>query len=104
MGYFSNGTEGDLYVEHYCHRCIHYREEGPDCGVMLAHLLHNYDQFREGGEHLKSALDLLIPRITMTGADGIAIPTNGECAMFLVKNLTGDLFPPAIPPAPGRGR
>ena len=104
MGYFSNGTEGDLYVEFYCHRCVHYREEGPDCGVMLAHLLHNYDQFRDGGEHLKSALDCLIPRITAKGSDGIDIPTNGECAMFLVKNLTGELFPPAVVPAPGRGR
>lgn len=73
MGYFSNGTEGMDYEEHYCHRCIHDGpEEGPGCPVWLAHLLHNYEQHKD--EQLASVLNILIPR----DEDG----WNQQCSMF----------------------
>lgn len=39
MGYFSNGSEGMDYQEHYCSKCIHAAKQ--DCPVWLLHLLHN---------------------------------------------------------------
>ena len=72
MGYFPNGTSGDLYEVEYCHRCIH--EGGHDgksgCAVMLAHILHNYKECNNED----SILHLLIPR-TKLG--------NEECRMFV---------------------
>jgi len=56
MGYFSNGTEGDSYYEHYCSRCVH--DNNHDCAVWLAHLLYNYDLCNEE----KNPLNVLIPR------------------------------------------
>jgi len=59
MGYFPNGTEGDLYFAKYCERCLH--RDGQDgksgCAVWLAHMLHNYDECNND----KSILNLLIP-------------------------------------------
>ncbi|MBC5648486.1 hypothetical protein [Christensenella tenuis] len=40
MGYFSNGTEGVLYEEMYCEKCIHYE----DCAVLGLHFANNYDE------------------------------------------------------------
>lgn len=69
MGYFSNGTEGMMYEETYCRRCIHVGPaEGPGCPIWLAHLLHNYD------DEAQPILDLFIPR------EGIE---NLECKMFV---------------------
>lgn len=56
MAYFANGTEGDMYKEQYCSRCIH--GGGDPCAVMIAHLLHNYDECNKAD----SLLHLLIPR------------------------------------------
>lgn len=39
MGHFSNGTEGDMYQEKYCERCIHNAASG--CPVWTMHLIHN---------------------------------------------------------------
>ena len=76
MGYFSNGTEGEMYEEQYCNRCIH--QNGPDgesgCAVMLAHLLWNYDECNNDA----SILDTLIPR----SPDGVG---NEKCTMFWDK-------------------
>lgn len=75
MGYFSNGTEGEMYEAAYCRRCRHYGPvDGPGCTVWLLHLLHNYGQ--EGA--VKEMLTALIPRT----ADGIG---NQQCRMFLAK-------------------
>lgn len=77
MGYFSNGTEGHIYEERYCVRCIHYDGgEGakPCCPVWAAHLLYCYN----ADEKTQSVLDLLIPQ------NGVV---NAECAMF-VENPT----------------
>lgn len=71
MGYFSNGTEGEMYEETYCRRCVHYGpDEGPGCAVWLAHLLHNYDE----SNNADSILHVLIP---------IGVEGNEECSMFL---------------------
>lgn len=53
MGYFSNGTEGILYEEAYCDRCVH--RDG--CAVWSAHMLHNYRDCNDK----ESILHILIP-------------------------------------------
>jgi hypothetical protein len=71
MGYFSNGTEGDMYEENWCERCLH-KSEGEGCAVMLAHLVFNYEQHKD--DDLKNVLDTLIP------SEGAF---NAECAMYM---------------------
>lgn len=72
MGYFPNGTAGDCYEAKYCNRCIHEGgRDGPGCAVMLAHLLHNYEECNKP----ESILHLLIPR----DKEG----WNQQCAMFV---------------------
>lgn len=82
MGYFSNGTEGEMYKEQWCNRCIH--DDDP-CQVWLAHLLKNYDEH----DNNESILHMLIPR----SKDGIG---NDKCKMFKDYEgrckLTGELF------------
>ncbi len=60
MGYFSNGTEGEIYQERWCDRCAHdaaFRASGEDsCPVWDAHLAYN------GEEGPSKVLDMLIPR------------------------------------------
>jgi hypothetical protein len=73
MGYFSNGTEGDLYENRYCMRCWH---QG-DCAVWDAHMLYNYDECN----NKESILHILIPR------DGIK---NLECKMFISNEAADD--------------
>ena len=82
MGYFSNGTEGQIYEEAYCLRCIHYGpEEGPGCPVWFAHLLYAYEECNSDS-NAKAMLDMLIPRVPHTFEDGITHDINGECTMF----------------------
>lgn len=72
MGYFPNGTEGQIYEAIYCAKCIHrngYDGNGA-CAVMVAHLLHNYKEC----DKPDSILHELIP------LDGIE---NGQCKMFV---------------------
>jgi hypothetical protein len=73
MGYFSNGSAGDYYENKYCSRCVHVngKDGKSGCAVMLAHLVHNYEECNNDG----SILHLLIPR----DKDG----WNQECQMFL---------------------
>ena len=59
MAYFSNGTEGDMFREKWCDRCIH--DENNDCPVWNAHLAFDYQQLKEGKEELRQVLDMLIP-------------------------------------------
>lgn len=70
MGYFPNGSAGMDYTQKYCDRCIHGDEDG--CAVMLAHLLHNYDECNKKD----SILHLLIPKTK----DGLG---NEQCTMFV---------------------
>lgn len=74
MGYFPNGTAGEMYYARWCARCIHEREiregaDGPGCAVWGAHLLWNYE------DKQKKLLDWFIPR----SEDRI---DNEQCKMF----------------------
>lgn len=81
MGYFSNGTEGAIYEDTFCRRCVHYGpEEGPGCPVWLAHLIHAYDLCNDDPNTSpgKQMLDMLIPPREDGGLNG-----NGRCVMFV---------------------
>lgn len=69
MGYFSNGTEGDIYEEKYCNKCVHLLEQY-GCPCLLAHLMWNYEECNKPD----SVLHKMIPRT----ADG----WNGKCFAF----------------------
>ena len=56
MGYFSNGTEGDLYREAYCDKCRWDKDNA--CPIWMAHMLHNYAECNKA----ESTLHMLIPR------------------------------------------
>ena len=73
MGYFSNGTEGQMYVDEYCSKCIHY----DNCPIWAAHLIYNYDvvAMPEKESPGKAILNMLIPR----SAEGF----NEKCNMII---------------------
>lgn len=75
MGYFSNGTEGDMYEAKYCANCVHGESdpEKPVCPVMLAHLFYAYEECNSKS-NAKHILDTLIP------IDGAF---NAQCSMFV---------------------
>lgn len=86
MGYFSNGTEGDIYQTQYCSRCIHDAKE--NCPILAMHLLYNRDQHPEYAKTdedrgkaiaTRDILTYLIPR----REDGF----NGECRFFKEKGI-----------------
>jgi len=82
MGYFSNGTEGQLYFEEYCSRCIHDDEEkGKHCPIWSLHLLHSYEECNKKD----SFLHVLIPR----NKEGCF---NEACTMFVERPAARDLF------------
>jgi hypothetical protein len=61
VGYFSNGTEGAMYEEDYCNRCVHRgNDEDGGCVVWLAHLMYSYTECNSKS-NAKHILDLLIP-------------------------------------------
>lgn len=80
MGYFSNGSEGDVYEHKYCSHCVHYHlgqwDEGC-CAVWNAHMIGNYKQIEN--HDLATVLDLLIP------SDERSFPT--KCAMYLATQV-----------------
>jgi hypothetical protein len=67
MGYFSNGTEGEMYKEEYCSKCVHAKG---GCAVWDAHMIHNYAECNKD----ESILHLLIPKAKPFG--------NDQCLMF----------------------
>lgn len=75
MAYFSNGSEGEAYVESYCYRCVHWKDlndgRGPGCPVWDLHLMSNYEECNKKGSYLH----VLIPR----SKDGLY---NEQCTMF----------------------
>lgn len=86
MAYFSNGTEGAMYEDYYCSRCIHYdREIGVDkpCPIWMAHLLFSYEECNEDS-NAKTMLDMLIPM----KEDGI---TPDECSMFVPRDRGAEI-------------
>ncbi len=79
MAYFSNGTEGELYREHYCERCVHLPErEDRDCPIWSAHFFYNGDQ--HSNKPVAGILNMLIPR----AKDGLS---NEQCAFFQDKQF-----------------
>lgn len=82
MGYFSNGTEGEMYYERYCSRCVHDADpENNPCMVWGAHLIANYEECNKP----ESVLHMLIPRTKNDLG-------NEQCRMFIERDTTGDLF------------
>ena len=79
MGYFSNGTEGLMYEERYCVRCVHYQPDPdkPGCPIWGAHWLYAYE-----GNHAE-VLDMLIPRAP-------APEWNARCRMFVAPPQGGE--------------
>ena len=77
MAYFSNGTEGMMYEEQFCDKCVHQgidsNGEGKGCPIWNAHFMYNYDA--AGNETAKGILEMLIP----TRSDGLFAD---ECSMF----------------------
>lgn len=81
MGAFSNGTEGEGYMDAYCIRCVNCgdHQDGVGCAVWDLHLLFNSDQHEDSdrGRAIALLLDGLIPVMK----DG----SNGQCLMFREK-------------------
>lgn len=85
MGYFSNGTEGDMFQSMYCERCVHWRQRTTEvdgiesCPIIDIHWMHNYDQCAKdaNGKQLTWILGQLIKRTN----DGL----DNECQMFVEK-------------------
>lgn len=71
MGYFANGTEGDMFEAQWCNRCVHEDDE-KGCPVFLAHILYAYEECNSKS-NAKVMLDMLIPRKRAS---------NAQCAMF----------------------
>ena len=87
MGYFANGTEGEMYEASYCDRCLH--SENNDCPIMALHLDWNYEQNKDANK--KRILDMFIPR------EGIY---NGACTLFSPVNMIPDrTYTPVAPEA-----
>lgn len=73
MAYFSNGTEGQSYVDRYCSKCVHFNNGA--CPVWDLHMLHNYRDCNNPD----SMLHVLIPR----SADKLG---NEQCTMFYANH------------------
>jgi len=73
LGYFANGTEGEIYTSKYCDNCLLQEEDG-GCPIMDAHLIYNYDQNKI--EEVKGLLSCLIPT---EGTDNL------QCRMYREK-------------------
>lgn len=90
MGYFANGTEGELFEEAWCARCVHSDHrpgkefgdrDNPPCPVWMAHLLFARGLCNAEEHPGKLILDMLIPHRLEQAGDGFGVPVN-ECAMF----------------------
>ena len=76
MAYFANGSEGSMFEEQFCSRCVHEKPDDGGCMVWLLHLLWNYDAVGKDADETKHmALDLLMP----DGKTATELPT---CSMF----------------------
>ena len=73
MGYFSNGTEGMMYEDRYCVRCVH-NHSRYGCPCWDAHQLWNYEECNKE----ESILHKMIPR----SDDGLS---NEKCFAFMEK-------------------
>lgn len=94
MGYFANGTEGAIFEERVCSRCVHYdREPGVDkpCPVWMAHLLYAYDLCNEKEHPGKVILDMLIPEERPVASDGLVGGPVLDCAMFWPRDRGAEI-------------
>jgi len=89
MGYFANGTEGAMFEEAWCSRCVHSditpgKEIGvdPPCPVWMAHAIYAYDLCNKKGDPGKIILDMLIPDERPVADDGLPVGPVVGCAMF----------------------
>ena len=55
MGYFPNGTDGEMYCEQYCDNCVHNLEEH-GCPILALHWLYNYDECNKPDSILHEAI------------------------------------------------
>ena len=77
MGYFSNGTEGDMYIDRYCFKCLNRTtregEGGDGCPIWDLHMVYNYTK----DTTIRMMLNEIIPR----DEKGY----NLKCKMFLER-------------------
>lgn len=90
MGYFSNGTEGDIFRSRFCHQCQNWgrdktsRDTGePGCPIIDAHQVFGYSAKGD----LKVTLNILIKRTEAVAPDGFQIFDN-ECQMFFPQGVS----------------
>ena len=76
MGYFSNGTEGTMYFERYCRRCLFWNDDH-GCPCWNIHLQYNYEECNKDD----SILHKMIPR------HGVF---NGRCFSFFPRKGESD--------------
>jgi hypothetical protein len=81
MGYFSNSTEGMMYMEEFCLKCVNWRDSGDGrgegCPIQDLHLMWNYDAVGKNADKTKAeALSHFIPR------EGIE---NTQCTMYQIR-------------------
>ena len=85
VGYFANGTEGEMFRESYCYHCANWRDlndgRGPGCPIMDAHFVYAREECNSES-NAKAILDMLIPPKTIIASDGFSLMIN-ECSMFL---------------------
>ncbi len=81
MAYFSNGTEGEIWENKYCARCLNYSEDAGGCTILDVHMEWAYElcNSREAG---KKILDTLIPM------EGLFA---GRCSMLRCGHSVGKL-------------
>lgn len=73
MAYFSTGSEGGGYTEHYCKNCLNWKKD-VGCPIWSLHWDFNYKQCDD--PKLEKILSRLIPRTE----DKLS---NEECSMWL---------------------
>ena len=74
MAYFSNATDGMVFQDLVCTKCVHYDAEGC-CPVLDLHMIYN------GEKDQKPILDMLIE-------DSPKIATLPDCKMFWPTDQT----------------
>ena len=82
MACFSNGTEGALYQEKYCYRCVNWRNDG--CPVMDVHWLFAYGE-QGTKSNAEEILNILIPMHTVT-----TYKEADQCSMFMLTERTDE--------------
>lgn len=81
MGYFSNGTEGLSFEEHFCSNCAHMpKADDQCCPVWSAHLFFAYELCNQKKHPGKVILDMLIERDEKGGQ---------RCVMFIPQAKVG---------------